>query len=214
MMNRLLILILLGFAFGLPAHAAMYKWVDSKGKVHYGDTIPPEYANQGNVQLNDSGQVIKKTDAALTPEQIKARDEANAIAKKEKEAIQRQQRRDKALLATYTDVKEIDLAVQRNMSQIDAQIKSNELPMKSATTRLDGLKKQRSGFVQRGKAIPPDLANDIKNTQDEIAHLRDNIATMEKEKAAMLDRFASDKARFRELKGLPPEVPATPAATK
>ncbi len=208
MMNRLLIMIFMGFAFSLPAHAAMYKWVDKQGKVHYGDTIPPEYANQGSSQLDNNGLVIKKTDAALTPEQIKARDEAAAIAKKEKEVAQRQQRRDKALLATYTDVKEIDLAAQRNMSQIDAQIKSNELPLKSAMTRLDALKKQRNGFVQRNKAVPPDLANDLKNTQDEIAHLNDNIATLEKEKAAMRDRFASDKARFMELKGLSPAAPA------
>lgn len=204
MMDRLLIMIFMGLAFSLPAHAAMYKWVDKQGKVHYGDTIPPEYANQGSSQLDSNGLVIKKTDAALTPEQIKARDEAAAIAKKEKEAAQQQQRRDKALLATYTDVKEIDLAAQRNMSQIDAQIKSNELPLKSAMTRLDALKKQRSGFVQRNKAVPPDLANDLKNTQDEIAHLNDNIATLEKEKATMRDRFASDKARFMELKGLSP----------
>ena len=210
-MNRWLMVILLGFAFSLSAHAVMYKWVDNKGKVHYGDTIPPEYAQRGNVQLNDSGQVIKKTDAALTPEQIKTRDEANAQAKKEKEAEQRQQRRDKALLATYTDVKEIDLAMQRNMGQIDVQIKSNELPLKSAALRLEALKQQRTGFVQKGKAIPPDLSYDVKSALDEIAHLRSNIATLEQEKEKMRNRYASDNARFRELKGLAPATPVSAA---
>ena len=61
-MNRSVIMILLGFALSCGAHATMYKWVDTKGKVHYGDTIPPEYANQGNAQLNDNGQVERKPD--------------------------------------------------------------------------------------------------------------------------------------------------------
>ena len=143
-MNRFLVILLMSLAVSLPAQAVMYKWTDSKGKVHYGDTIPPEYANQGNAQLNKSGQVVKKTNAALTPEQIKARDEAEAKEKADKAAAVEQQRRDKALLATYTDVKEIDLALARNLGQVETQIKSHELRIKSVQGRLDGIKKQKS----------------------------------------------------------------------
>jgi hypothetical protein len=211
-MNRLLIIVSMGFAFSLPAQAAMYKWVDDKGKVQYGDTIPPEYVKQGNVQLNKSGVVVKKTSAALTPEQIKARDEAEAKEKAAKTAAAEQQRRDKALLATYTDFKEVDLALQRNLGQVDIQIKSNELRIKSIQGRLDGLKKQEAGFVQRKKPVPPDITSDIKKTEEEMGRFRGNIANSEKEKEGMRNRFAADKARFRELKGLPPEAMATPAA--
>ena len=79
-MVRSLLVILFGLIFSGGAYAKMYKWVDSKGKTHYGDTIPPEYSNQGNVQLDKAGQVVNKTDAALTPAQIQARDEADAKA--------------------------------------------------------------------------------------------------------------------------------------
>ncbi len=210
-MNRLLMIISMGLAFSLPAQAAMYKWVDDKGKVHYGDTIPPEYAKQGNAQLDKSGVVVKKTNAALTPEQIKARDEAEAKEKADKAAAAEQQRRDKALLATYTDFKEIDLALQRNLGQVDVQIKSNELRIKSIQGRLDGLKKQRAGFVQREKPVPPDINSDIKKTEEEMGRFRGNITNLEKEKESMRSRFGADKARFRELKGLPSEAVATPA---
>lgn len=210
-MNRLLLIISMGLAFSLPTQAAMYKWVDSKGKVHYGDTIPPEYAKQGNAQLDKSGVVVKKTQAALTPEQIKARDEAEAKEKAAKMAAAEQQRHDKALLATFTDVKEIDLALQRNLGQVDIQIKSNELRIKSIQGRLDGLKKQEAGFAQRKKPVPPDVTSDIKKTEEEMGRFRGNIANLEKEKDAMRNRFSADKTRFRELKGLPPEGLATPA---
>lgn len=210
-MNRLLMIILVGLAFSLPAQATMYKWVDDKGKVHYGDTIPPEYAKQGNAQLDKSGVVVKKTNAALTPEQIKARDEAEAKEKADKAAAAEQQRRDKALLATYTDFKEIDLALQRNLGQVDVQIKSNELRIKSIQGRLDGLKKQKAGFVQREKPVPPDINSDIKKTEEEMGRFRGNITNLEKEKESMRSRFGADKVRFRELKGLPSEAVATPA---
>ena len=75
-MKRSVIIISLGLVLSGYADATMYKWVDTQGKVHYGDTIPAEYANQGNAQLNDNGQVIRKVDAALTPAQIQARDDA------------------------------------------------------------------------------------------------------------------------------------------
>jgi len=210
-MNRLLLIISMGLAFSLPTQAAMYKWVDSKGKVHYGDTIPPEYAKQGNAQLDQSGVVVKKTNAALTPEQIKARDEAEAKEKADKIAAAEQQRRDKALLATYTDIKEIDLALQRNLGQVDIQIKSNELRIKSIQGRLDGLKKQEAGFVQRKRPVPPDITSGIKSTEEEMGRFRGNIANLEKEKEGMRKRFGADKVRFRELKGLPAEAAATPA---
>lgn len=209
-MNRLLMIVSMGLAFSLPAQATLYKWVDDKGKVHYGDTIPPEYAKQGNTQLNQNGLVVKKTNAALTPEQIKARDEAEAKEKAEKAAAADQQRRDKALLATYTDMKEIDLALQRNLGQVDVQIKSNELRIKSVQGRVEGLKKQEAGFVQGKKPVPPDLTSDIKKAEEEIRHFRSNIANLEKEKDGMRSRFGADKTRFRELKGLPPEAVATP----
>lgn len=208
-MNRSLSLIFLGLALSSSAQATMYKWVDTSGKVHYGDTIPAEYANQGNAQLNNNGQVMRKVDAALTPAQIQARDELAAKAKKEKAEALEQQRRDKALLATYTEENEIDLALQRNLGQMDVQIKSNELRIKSIQGRLDGLMKQRAGFLQKQKPVPPDLTNDIKNAGDEIAHLRNNLVTLEKEKAGTRARYASDRARFRELKGLPPEPNGT-----
>lgn len=217
-MLRSLFIILFGLSISCGVHAKMYKWVDKNGKTHYGDTIPPEYADQGNTQLDKRGQVVKKTDAALTPAQIKERDEAEAREKKEKVDQQEQQRRDKALLATYTELKEIDGSLRRNLGALDVQVQNNELRLKSAQGRLDGLKKQEANFAQRQKPVPPDVANAIKSTEGDITQIRAGIAKLEQEKAAMRQRYAADKARFRELKGMPPEpaatapAPAAPAA--
>ena len=211
-MHRSLLIILFGLIISASVHAKMFKWVDSKGKTHYGDTIPPEYANQGNEQLDKRAQVIKKTDPALTPTQIKQRDETEATTNKEKEDALEGQRRDKALLATYTVVKEIDASLQRNLGQLDVQIQSYELRIKSVQGRLAKLKEQEAGFVQRKKPAPPDVISGIKNSEVELVQLQGNIVRLNQNKDSMRSRFAADKARFRELKGLPPETaPSAPA---
>lgn len=191
-----------------PAWAAkqMYRWVDAQGKVHYGDTIPPEYAKQGNKEMTKSGRVVKETPPGLTPEQIKARAEAEARDKEALEKNEEQKRKDKALLASFTTVDELDLAEKRNLEAMDLQIKSNELRIKSVQGRLDGLKKQEALMASRKKPIPPDLTESIKQTESEIAHLRGNIADVNREKDALRVRYAADKKRYMELKGMTGEA--------
>src|SRR5690349_13314121 len=106
---------LLAASLVVPAQAAMYKWVDEKGHVQYGDSIPPQYRNQNSEELNKRGVVTKKGEAALTPEQIKAKADEDARMKVQKQKEAEQQRHDNALLATYTDEKEIDLKRDREL---------------------------------------------------------------------------------------------------
>ncbi|MBC7944319.1 MAG: DUF4124 domain-containing protein, partial [Burkholderiales bacterium] len=87
MQRRLLILIsivLLTLPV-LPAAARTFKWVDEKGITHYGDSIPVQYKNAGNVELNKRGIVIRKNTPALTDEQIKQRDDDIAKQKLEEQ---------------------------------------------------------------------------------------------------------------------------------
>src|SRR6516162_1744933 len=80
-----------------PARAALYKWVDDKGVVHYTDTLPPEAIDKARVELNKQGVEVKKTDKALTPEQRRAMQQE---AEKQKEVVRQQEevaRRDRAL---------------------------------------------------------------------------------------------------------------------
>ena len=43
------------------AQAAMYRWVDSNGRVQYGDTLPPTYQKSGAAEMNKQGQIIRRT---------------------------------------------------------------------------------------------------------------------------------------------------------
>src|ERR1700679_1040731 len=78
-----------------------YKWVDEQGVVHYGDSIPPQYAEKGHKLLNGQGVEIGHTEAQKTPEQL-------AAEAQEHDAVVKQQQHDNFLLTTYTSVQDIE----------------------------------------------------------------------------------------------------------
>ena len=49
-----------------------YRWIDEQGVVHYGDSIPPQYAQKERTVLNNHGVEVRKLDAQKTPEQLAA----------------------------------------------------------------------------------------------------------------------------------------------
>jgi hypothetical protein len=209
------VLLALALMFAAPVHATTYKWVDEKGIVHYTDKIPPEAINKGNVELNKQGLPIKKTDPALTPEQQKARAAEEARAQqiaKDRELVER---RDRALLATYTTESEIDLARNRAVSTIDAQVQSStaySAMLNKRKLELDG-KKAALG----DKPIPPVLEREAANIDDELAKQADLISAKQKEMIIVNARYDADKRRWKELRavteaamnGAPNVVPTT-----
>lgn len=196
---RYFALLLLAAVASQPAWAGMYKWVDEKGATHYGDTIPPQYANQATTELNKKGMVIRKTDAALTPEQIQAKKEEEARKKEETLKAAEQQRKDKTLLNTYTSEKEVDLARDRNLQQSELVIKSTQSRIKSVQGRLDQYRKQADTIARSKKPVPGDLQTDIKNAEQELARLEDIVSQKQKEMETIKVRFEGDKKRYREL---------------
>jgi len=175
-----------------PAMARMYKWVDNKGEVHYGDTIPPQFSSQAASELNQRGIVVKKPGVALTPEQIKAREAARKQAKA-------QARRDRALLATYVSTQEIDQARNRRLRQIQQQINSLAAGRAAMQKRLTGNQQRAAALKKMNKPVPAHLAQQIKDAAATLKQAQDNIArktqAMEKTRA----RFEADKLRFRKL---------------
>lgn len=207
---RLWGLFLIAVAVAQPAWAKMYKWVDEQGKTHYGDTIPPQYAGQGSTELSTRGMVVKKTEAALTDEQRRQKEEAEARQKVDAQKALEAERRDRALLNTYTSEKEIDLARDRHLQAAGTIIKTTEVRIKSVQAKLDGYHKQTAGFAARNKPVPQDIANEMKDVERELQHLQDTVKQKQQEQAEITAKFDVDKERFRELsKGIAAAKPAS-----
>lgn len=198
--SGLLAALIVGLSFSLPAAAKMYKWVDDQGVTHYGETIPPEYANKDRSELSKSGRVVSKKEV-LTPEERRAKEEEAAKKRSEAEAALEQKRRDKALLNTYTNVKEIDLARNRNLQQVEARINSINSQLKMANDNQLSLQKEADGITKAGRKIPKSLQKDSAESQARLTGLQQDLEKAKAEKAAVEARYDEDKARYKELTG-------------
>jgi len=175
------------------------KWVDERGVTHYGDSIPPQYVNQGSMEMSSQGIVVKKNERAMTLEERKALEEERVRQQEAQQKDMEQQRRDKALLNTYTSEKEIDLARDRNMQQAEVQVKSAELRLKQVDERLARLRRQAELITKAGKPLPADLQQDLGDAERETQHLRESIQQKKKDMDAIRLKFETDKQRFRDL---------------
>ena len=190
----------IGIAFSLPAAAKMYKWVDDKGTTHYGETIPPEYANKNRTELDKAGRVVEKKEV-LTPEARRANEQAEAKKHADEEAALESKRRDKALVNTYSNEHEIDLARSRNLQQIEARINSINSQLKTANGNLLNFQKEAGTLKKAGKAIPATLQDDLQESQVRADKLKQDFDKAAAEKTAIEARYDADKARYKELTG-------------
>src|SRR3990167_173884 len=201
MINYILFVALaIGMTFSLPVTAKMYKWVDDKGVTHYGETIPPEYAHRDREELNKAGRVVEKKEV-LTPEERHAKELEDIKKREDEEAALEQKRRDKALLNTYSNVKEIDLTRDRNLQQVEARINSINSQLKMAEDNLKALQKEADGYTKANKNIHVSLQEDLKESQARLTKLQQDMEKSKAEKAAVEARYDADKARYKELTG-------------
>jgi len=197
---KLLTAFIAGIAFSFPVAAKMYKWVDDKGTTHYGETIPPEYANKDRSELGKSGRVIEKKEV-LTPEERRASEQADIKKRADEKAALEQKRRDKALVNTYSNEKEIDLARNRNLQQVEARIDSINSQLKMANNNLLAFQKEADALAKAGKKIHHSLQEDLKESQERLAKLQQDLEKTKAEKATLDARYDADKARYKELTG-------------
>lgn len=190
-------IILAGLAF--PAQATMYKWVDAQGRTHYGDTLPPQASGRANAILDKQAQTIRHNAGTLSAAQREAQAAEQERQNKALLIKTEQQRRDTALLNTYTTPGEIDLARDRNLEQARLMLNSTLAQRKQVHARQMQLARQVERLVSSQGAIPSHLVDLQKTNAREIKFLDQAIAQKRMEMAATRARFEADRARFIEL---------------
>ena len=188
-----------------PAHA-LFKCVDEKGVTYYGDTMPPQCAKKPVVEISPQGSVVRKFDAPLTPEQLKAIDDDKIRNKDKTDRMALQKRRDNALMSTYGAEREFDIARDKEIANLEARKK----PLAARTVDVDkDLAKLNNDmeFYQAGKQktakskeAPPQLARDHRRAAHEAESLRAEIEKIDKGKAEIRAHYDAEKAHWKQLK--------------
>jgi len=204
---RALVLLALLGAMGATAGAQeaqkLYRWVDSEGIVHYGDSIPAKYAEIERQVVNEHGITVDVMRAKKTEEE-----RAEELRQEELRQEQELQRRaDTALLATYLSVDEIVMHRDRRVELFQAQARVTELYLRNLQRRMELLEEEAAGYRPysddpEAPMIDQDLADDMAVTRDTIARHEKNLNRFQQDEESIVARFDGDIDRFKKLKGL------------
>jgi hypothetical protein len=205
-------ILLVGAALALPVDSAqsqtrkIYQWTDENGKVHFGDSIPPEYANRDRNVLNDQGVRVASEEGEITPEERAIIDERERVAAADQEARMVVARRDRMLLETYLSVADIEELRNRRLELLESQIKLTEVYLGNLRKRLIDLQGEAAKYKPyttdpSAPQIPDDLALDLSRTTATIALYEETLARTRSDQTELKASFDRDIARFRELKG-------------
>jgi uncharacterized protein YjcR len=181
----------------------LYRWVDADGLVHYGDSVPAEYAELERQIVNDHGITVDILRAKMTAEEI-AEEKRQDDLRMQREL---ERRADQALLATYLTVDEILMHRDRRIELFEAQARVTELYLRNLERRMSVLKDEASGFQPYSEdpdaeMISTDLADDIASTKEAITRHEANLQRFQNDQQGIVARFDGDINRFKRLKGL------------
>lgn len=195
-------------AIALPAFAGQgegkhYKVVEEDGTIYYGDSVPPELTDYEKEVVNDHAVTIGRIEGRKTDEELAA----ERAAEEARIAREIKLRQDKALLATYLTVDEIEMHRDRRIELFQAQSRVTELYLRNLQRELAKLEREASRFAPYAEdpdaeMIDQDLVEDINETRNTIARHKDNLAKFQEEEQVIIARFAGDIDRFKRLKGI------------
>jgi hypothetical protein len=174
-----------------------YRWTDEQGVVHYGDRIPPQYAQKERAVLNSQGVEVRRLDAQKTPEQ------AAAEARTQQGAL-RQKQHDAFLTTNYTSVKDIEALRDVRLDQLRGQKSAAEQYVESLHSRLSALQTRARVFKPYSprpdaRRMPDNLAEDLIHTLNELRTQNNVVTVKDEEENALKAQFQADIDRFREL---------------
>ncbi len=199
--STLLMLLGLGITLSAPiAEARMYKWQDENGKWHYGDKIPPEYADKERKVLNKQGVQVDTLERAKTDEEL-AEEQRLAEEKRLEEArVAEQKAHDRMLLATFTSEDDMVMTRDGKITAIDSNIRVTNGRIENIEESLSQYTREAANLERAGKPVPDSLHEKILTSRAQIQRYLDYIASKRLEQEQIRAKFESDIKRFRELK--------------
>jgi len=187
----------------LPARAAdssghvSFSWVDKNGERHYGDAVPPEYAQSERRVLNNEGVEVQHVGAEKNAQQL-------AEQRKHDQEVQARAQHDGFLMTTYTSTKDIERLRDERLDQLNGQITAANAYIDSLDARLKTLQERAMHFKPYNtkadaRRMPDDLAEELVRTSNEARTQRKSLDRRHQEVVTVRTQFDADISRYREL---------------
>jgi hypothetical protein len=179
-----------------------YRCTGKDGKKYYGQTMPPACLGQPLELINKQGLVVKRIDPE-GDEKARLAKEAEAEKKRELEAAQKDaQRRNRALLATYTSEKDIEEARSRDLRNHERGLQEVEKRIEEIKKRQEKFQKELALFSEASKGAPSArLKEELTNADIDLKAQQSLLEAKRKEAATINARYDEDKRRYQEATG-------------
>jgi hypothetical protein len=182
----------------LLAQAQSFRCVGKDGRTYYGSTIPNECLGRLVEQLNAQGLVIKRIDPEGSEKERLAK-EAEAARKREADAAAKEQsRRNRALLATYSSERDIEVARSRALADNSKAVREVELRIEAIRKRQAGYDKELEFYKGRNKP-PAKLAEDMQSAEQELKLQQELLEAKKRDADGINAKYDADKKRYLEL---------------
>lgn len=203
-MTRFLLLAalaLMSAGAALPTQAAAIKcWTNKEGVRECGESVPPEYSQQGH-EVIKKGMVVDETEAAKTPEELEEEKRQAEIEAAKQQQLVEERRQDKVLLATFTNVADIERVRDEQIEALEAQIRVTQSRNEKIQQDLDKRIAAAAAEERAGKEPNEALRKDIESLKRQISNNDDYIAQRRKEQDGIRADYEAKISRFKELTG-------------
>ncbi len=183
----------------------VYRWVDKNGQVHYGDSVPAEYAEQDRDVLNKQGVKVGREEGTITPEEAAAKAAEDKAAREE----QKRKLRDRVLLQTYQSVKELEILRDNRLELVDAQLTIQEQSLSNLRAQRAKIERVAARYAPANTEpgappLPDEMATDLARSANDIETQESNLLRRRQERENIRLTFEADIKRYQELRAIKP----------
>lgn len=214
--TRLVSLLIAGVLVAGTANAAkVYRWVDENGEVHYSESLPPDFKEEGHDVLNSSGIIVDENLSLKPPPQKEPTEEDRKELPRDASGLPRpkalysevemQKRMDNFLMLRYESEQEITDAMNVEIKQLEYDRRLLRTTRESMLDTYRGEIKQAANRQRAGLEVPQKKSKEIKQLRSRLAESEVSLNQLKERELAIRAEFGKQLERYRYLEKEWPE---------
>ncbi|HEX7731439.1 MAG TPA: DUF4124 domain-containing protein [Rhodanobacter sp.] len=184
-----------------------YKWVDGKGQLHFSDGLTQDAIKYGYDVVNDQGLVVAHVQRQLSPEERAAAQKLAAQQAAAQRAAQDQARADEQMLAAYPDEASYKASLQQALANMDQQIHTSKLNLRSQEQALTELLGRAAEFEHSKQPLPKFLQDGIAKQRGVVSELQALLQHQQAQRDQAAQAQAQQLAHYRALQAAQNQQP-------
>lgn len=192
------------------AAAEVYRWVDENGEVHYSESLPPDYKDNGHDVLNRDGLVVdeNRTLTPPPPVEVSPEDELKELPrdasglprpKAQYSEAEMQQRMDNFLMLRYESEQEILDAMNVEIKQLNYDRRLLEGSLASTNEAYRGQLRLAAERQRAGLPVDDATAREIRKLRKALAKSSLSLEGLQQREDAIRAEFSKQLERYRYL---------------